>query len=99
YGLALALICNLIAIMPATLSAILAASVLGGVFSVLVAAVISWRWLPRVAERLQAFPAGVLAAFALTAMMPEAVHLGLAPERVGQGLMLGIVVFFLLEKL
>lgn len=85
--------------MPATLSAILAASVLAGVCSVLVAAVVSWRWLPRRAERLLAYPAGVLAAFALCALAPEAVHLGLAPERVGQGLMLGIVVFFLLEKL
>lgn len=81
-----------------TLLAILAATLLGGLASVLLAASVALAWLPRLAERLLAFAVGILLAFALLRLAPEAVHLGLAPEAVGQGLLAGILVFFLLEK-
>lgn len=77
---------------------ILTAGLLGGVLSVLVAALVSLNWLPRLAERLLAYAVGVLLAFALIRLAPEAVHLGLPPEHVGYGLAFGIVAFFMLEK-
>lgn len=84
--------------MSLTLWQISAATSLSGVASVLLAATVALTWLPRLADRLLAYAVGILLAFALTRMAPEAVELGLAPEAVGWGLLIGILGFFLLEK-
>lgn len=81
-----------------SLVSILLATTAAGVLSVLLAATIALTWLPRIADRLLAFAVGILLAFALTRIAPEAVHLGLAPEAVGYGLLAGILAFFLLER-
>lgn len=81
-----------------TLAHILAATLLGGVLSVLLAATLALTWLPRFADRMVAYAVGVLLAFALTSLLPEAVELGMAPVQAGQWLLGGLVVFFLLEK-
>ena len=81
-----------------TLLYILAATLAGGVVSVLLAASVALTWLPRFADRLLAFAVGILLAFALTRIAPEAVHLGLEPEALGYGLLAGILAFFLLER-
>lgn len=81
-----------------TLFLIILATLLGGVLSVLLAATLALTWLPRFADRMVAYAVGVLLGFAFTSLLPEALHLGLAPEHMGQWLLGGIVVFFLLEK-
>jgi zinc and cadmium transporter len=81
-----------------TLSYILLATLIAGVISVVLAALLALTWLPRFADRMLAFAVGVLLAFALTSLLPEAVALGLEPSLVGQLLLGGIVMFFLLEK-
>jgi len=81
-----------------TLLHILLATFAGGILSVLLAATLALTWLPRFADRMVAFAVGVLLAFAFTGLLPEATHLGLAAEQVGQLVLLGIVAFFLLEK-
>ena len=81
-----------------TLVYILLASLVGGVLSVLLAATLALTWLPRFADRMLAYAVGVLLTFAFTDLLPEAVEKGLAPESVGQWLLGGIVIFFLLEK-
>jgi zinc and cadmium transporter len=80
------------------LLSILAATLLGGVASVFLAALLSLTWLPRFADRTLAFAVGVLLAFALLSLLPESLELGLEPVRAGQLLLAGIVAFFLLEK-
>ncbi|MDO9225759.1 MAG: hypothetical protein Q8M09_19270 [Pseudomonadota bacterium] len=77
---------------------ILLAALAAGVLSVLLAATLALTWLPRFADRMVAYAVGVLLAFALTSLLPEAVELGLEPMRAGQWLLGGIVLFFLLEK-
>lgn len=80
------------------LLSILAATLLGGVVSVFLAALLSLTWLPRFADRMLAYAVGVLLAFAFLSLLPESLELGLEPMRVGQLLLAGIVAFFLLEK-
>jgi zinc and cadmium transporter len=81
-----------------TLMHILLATFAGGVLSVLLAATLALTWLPRFADRMVAFAVGVLLAFAFIGLLPEATHLGLEPERIGELVLAGIVMFFLLEK-
>jgi len=81
-----------------TLSYILLATFIAGVISVLLAALLALTWLPRFADRMVAFAVGVLLTFAFTGLLPEATHLGLEVEQVGQIVLVGIVGFFLLEK-
>jgi len=57
---------------------ILAATLAGGVLSVLLAAGIGLTWLRPLAERLLAYAAGLLLGFALIGLLPEALDLGLA---------------------
>jgi len=80
------------------LLSILAATLLGGIVSVFLAALLSLTWLPRFADRMLAYAVGVLLAFAFLSLLPESLELGLEPMRVGQLLLAGIVAFFLLEK-
>jgi len=80
------------------LISILAATLAGGVLSVLLAAGIGLTWLAPLAERLLAYAVGMLLGFALVGLLPEALHLGLEPATQGQVLIAGLLGFFLLEK-
>ncbi len=81
-----------------TLFSILLATLAAGVISVLLAGGLALTWLPRFADRMLAYAVGVLLAFALTDLLPEAVDLGLEPGQAGQVLLVAIMAFFLLEK-
>ncbi len=78
---------------------IVLASLIGGIFSVLLAATVALTLLARFANRMVAFAVGVLLGFALTDILPEAVNLGLDITKAGWVLVCGIMGFFLLEKL
>lgn len=82
-----------------TLLQIILATLIGGVLSVLLAATVSLTFLARFSNRLVAFAVGVLLGFALTDLLPEAVHLGLDISVLGWVLVAGVMAFFLLEKL
>ncbi len=60
-----------------TLLQIILATLVGGVFSVLLASLVALTFLARFANRMVAFAVGVLLGFALTDILPEAVNLGL----------------------
>ncbi len=80
------------------LSQIILATLIGGVLSVLLAATVALTVLAKFANRMVAFAVGVLLGFALTDILPEAVHLGLDISTAGWVLVCGIMGFFLLEK-
>jgi zinc and cadmium transporter len=82
-----------------TLLNILLACTLGGILSVLLAALISLSILARFAERMLPVAVGVLLGFALTDILPESLATGLPPATMGWVLLFGIMGFFLLEKL
>ncbi|MDD2932538.1 MAG: ZIP family metal transporter [Methylotenera sp.] len=82
-----------------TLLQIILATLIGGVFSVLLAATVALTFLAKFANRMVAFAVGVLLGFALTDIFPEAVNLGLDITEAGWVLVAGIMLFFLLEKL
>jgi zinc and cadmium transporter len=82
-----------------TLLQIILATLIGGVFSVFLAATVALTFLANFANRMVAFAVGVLLGFALTDLLPEAVHLGLDITELGWVLVGGIMGFFLLEKL
>ena len=82
-----------------TLLQIILATLVGGVFSVLLASLVALTFLARFANRMVAFAVGVLLGFALTDILPEAVNLGLDITQAGWILIAGIMGFFLLEKL
>jgi len=82
-----------------TLFWIIIATLAGGVLSVLLAATFALSVLARFADKMVAFSVGVLLSFALTDILPEAVHLGLPVEQAGWTLLAGLIGFFLLEKL
>lgn len=78
---------------------ILMATMAGGVISVLLAATVALSFLARFADKMVAFAVGVLLAFALTDILPEAVHQGLGITQAGWILLAGLSGFFILEKL
>ncbi len=82
-----------------TLFQIILATLIGGVLSVFLAATVALTFLANFANRMVAFAVGVLLGFALTDLLPEAVHLGLEITELGWVLIAGIMGFFLLEKL
>lgn len=77
---------------------IVAATLTGGVLSVLLAAVAALTVLARWADRLVSFAVGVLLAAALTHLLPESTN-ALGPERAGTWVLGGLLLFFVLEKL
>jgi zinc and cadmium transporter len=81
-----------------TLVFIIAATLAGGIVSVLLAGMLSLSWLPRVADRALAFSAGTLLAVALTGVVPEAIELGMSPRNLGAVLLVSLLVFYLLEQ-
>lgn len=80
------------------LAMIIAATLAGGVLSVLLAAIAALTVLTRWADRLVSFAVGVLLAAALLKLLPEASN-ALGPELAGAWLLGGVMLFFLLEKL
>ncbi|MDP2072009.1 hypothetical protein [Methylotenera sp.] len=66
-----------------TLLQIILATLIGGVFSVMLASLVALTFLARFANRMVAFAVGVLLGFALTDILPEAVNLGLDITKAG----------------
>lgn len=81
-----------------TLLAILLACAAGGLLSVVLAALIGFGALRHRADAWLAFAVGALAVAALLGMIPEALERGLSPDALGAWLLLGLGLFFLLEK-
>jgi len=82
-----------------TLGYIIAANLLSTLVSIGLAALMSFRYLSRVVDRLVPVSAGLLLATAVTHLLPEAFHSEADPAALGWVLLGGILGFFLLEKL
>lgn len=81
-----------------TLVFILAASAVGGLLSVLLAALVAWGLVKPRLDTWLAFAVGALLAAALLGMMPEALARGLSPQALGGWIAAGLGGFFLLDK-
>jgi zinc and cadmium transporter len=81
-----------------TLAYIVAATLLGGLISVLVAASLTLAMLARLVRHLVSLSAGVLLATALLNMLPEAFAGAANPQHLFATLLGGLLFFFLLEK-
>jgi zinc and cadmium transporter len=81
-----------------TLALILIGTVMGGLISVLLAAGFALTMLKRHAHLLVSFAVGTLLTAALMGMLPEALEAGLPAEQLGGWMLVGLLVFFLLEK-
>lgn len=81
------------------LASILIACFIGGIFSVLLAGLLSTTVLAKHAHRMVAFAVGVLLGFAFTDLLPEALHWGIPIAEAGWILIGGMLLFFMLEKL
>ncbi|RCS59246.1 ZIP family metal transporter [Parvibium lacunae] len=86
-----------------TLISILAATVLGGLVSMLAAAWLSFKLLSRMVQPMVSLSTGLLLALSLLHLLPEAFHLGSeqgqAEHTLFAVLLAGLLSFFLLEKL
>jgi len=82
-----------------TLLYIVLANAVSTLISIGLAALLSFRLLSGVVDKMVSVAAGVLLATALVQLLPEAMESGLAPQTVGWVLAGGIVGFFILEKL
>ena len=81
-----------------TLAWIVAATFLGGLLSVLVAASLTVAVLTRVVHHLVSLSAGVLLGTALLDVLPEAFESKAPPQSLFLTLLIGLLFFFLLEK-
>ncbi len=81
-----------------TLTWIVIANVLSTLISIGLAAILSFRYLSSLVDKLVCVSAGLLLTVALTSLVPEAIEGGLSAERMGWLLLAGILGFFLLEK-
>jgi zinc and cadmium transporter len=81
-----------------TLAYIIAATFLGGLLSVVVAASLTIGVLTRVVHHLVSLSAGVLLGTALLDVLPEAFERNASPQSLFLTLLLGLLFFFLLEK-
>ncbi|MBX3618686.1 MAG: ZIP family metal transporter [Rhizobacter sp.] len=81
-----------------TLLYILAATLVGGLLSVLIAASLTVSVLGRVVHHLVSLSAGVLLATALLNVLPEAFESKASPQALFATLLAGLIFFFLLEK-
>ncbi len=81
-----------------TLAYIVAATFLGGLLSVAVAASLTVGVLTRVVHHLVSLSAGVLLGTALLDVLPEAFESKASPQSLFLTLLLGLLFFFLLEK-
>ena len=82
-----------------TLGYIVAANLVSTLLSIGLAAVLSFRYLAQVIDRLVPVSAGLLLATAITHLLPEAFHSEASPYGLGWALLAGILGFFILEKL
>ena len=82
-----------------TLGYIIAANLISTLLSIGLAAILSFRYLARVIDRLVPVSAGLLLATAVTHLLPEAFHSEADPHGLGWALLAGIIGLFLLEKL
>jgi zinc and cadmium transporter len=82
-----------------TLGYIILANIVSTLLSIGLAAVLSFRYLANVVDRLVPVSAGLLLATAVTHLLPEAFHSEADPQVLGWVLLGGILGFFLLEKL
>lgn len=82
-----------------TLSLILIATLLGGVVSVLAAALLSLTLLGRAVHRLVSLSAGLLLGTAVLHLLPEAIESGADVHALSIALLAGLIGFFLLEKI
>lgn len=78
---------------------IIAATVLGGVVSVLAAAALSMTLLARLVRQLVSLSAGLLLATSVLHLIPEAFESGVDLHSLSWALLIGLIAFFLLEKL
>jgi zinc and cadmium transporter len=81
-----------------SLTYIVAATFIGGLLSVLVAASLTVGVLTRVVHHLVSLSAGVLLGTALLDILPEAFQSQASPQRLFMTLLIGLLFFFLLEK-
>ncbi len=81
-----------------TLAAIIAATLAGGLFSVLIAAALAVRLLGRLLPHMVSLSTGVLLGASLLHVLPEAFESGAEPHELFLTLLLGLLFFFLLEK-
>jgi zinc and cadmium transporter len=82
-----------------TLAWIVCATLAGGLISVSLAALLSFTLLDRFVKHLVSFSVGALLAAAMLNLIPEAIETGLHPHDLGVTLLVGLMVFFILEKL
>jgi zinc and cadmium transporter len=82
-----------------TLALIFAATLAGGLLSVLAAALLAFAVLERWVPRLVSFAVGALLGAALLNLLPEALDSSADAHAVFATLLVGLLVFFLLEKL
>jgi zinc and cadmium transporter len=78
---------------------IIAANLVSTLASIGLAAILSFRYLGQVIDRLVPVSAGLLLATAITHLLPEAFHSEANPHALGWVLLAGILGFFVLEKL
>ena len=81
-----------------TLLYIIVATVSGGVLSVLVAGLITYKLLGPLVQRLVSFSAGVLLGAAFLELLPHAFGFGIDSHKLFATLLGGLLFFFLLEK-
>ena len=81
-----------------TLLYIIAATVAGGVLSVLIAGLITFKVLGTLVQRLVSFSAGVLLGAAFLELLPHAFGFGIDAHKLFMALLAGLLFFFLLEK-
>lgn len=82
-----------------TVLLIVAANLASTVVSLSLAALLGFRWLSGLVDRLVHVSIGLLLATALVHLVPEALAGGLAPPALGWTVLLGILGMFVLEKL
>ena len=82
-----------------TVLMIVAANLASTAASVSLAALLGFRWLSGLVDRLVHVSIGLLLATALVHIMPEALERGISPVALGWTVLLGILGMFVLEKL
>lgn len=82
-----------------TLLFIVAANLASTAVSVTLAAMLSFRWLSGLVDRMVHVSIGLLLATALVHIVPDALAGGLSPTRLGWSVLVGILGLFMLEKM
>ncbi len=82
-----------------TLTYIVIANVVSTVVSIVLAAVLSFRLLSSIVDKLVCVSAGLLLTVAMTHLLPESFHSDADPVTLGWVLLVAVLGFFLLEKM